>query len=113
MRHVGIDIIASKNGERIGISVKSRSRKEGTNNFKFTMIKPLEHVRKIKETCASFACKEYFAFILDQMGIIYGYLIPLSVIEKYYSVSAKSSQDWNMQKLTNDANTISFQLNWA
>ncbi|GMX60632.1 hypothetical protein Elgi_06930 [Paenibacillus elgii] len=113
VRHVGIDIIASKNGERIGISVKSRSRKDGASNFSFTMTKPLEHIKKIKETCSSFACEEYFAFVLDQMGIIYGYLIPLSVIEKYYSVSAKSSQDWNIQKLTNDASTISFQLNWA
>lgn len=112
LRHVGVDIIASKNGKRIGISVKSRSRKEGQVDYSLTMTKPLNHIEKVKQTCSNFGCEEYFAFVMDQEGKITVVITPLKVIKECYNVSTKSSQDWNIKKFQTDNRSISFELKW-
>lgn len=112
IRHVGVDIIASKDGKRLGISVKSRSRKEGQVDYSLTMTKPSSHIEKVEKTCASFGCEEYFAFVMDQGGKITVVITPLAVIKEYYIVSGKSSQDWNVKKFKADSRSISFELKW-
>lgn len=112
VKHIGVDIIASKNGQRIGISVKSRSRKVGKADFAITMTKPLEHIKHVKKTCADFNCEEYFAFVIDQMGTITCVLVPLKIIEANYQISSKSSQSWNIKKFQNDKRVQFFELKW-
>ncbi|MGG1400195.1 hypothetical protein ABE288_20585 [Bacillus salipaludis] len=111
-RHVGIDIIASKGGNRIGISVKSRSRKEGKSFNSLTINKPTEQIEKVKEACFQFDCEEYFAFVFDQLDTIKVVVTPLKVIEDCYTISTKSSQDWNIIKFEKDSRTSVFEFEW-
>lgn len=110
-QYVGIDIIASRNGERLGISVKSRSRKEGNSDYSLTIRKPVQEIQKVRETCLQFGCVPYFAFVVDQINTIKVVLTPLAVIESY-NISNKSSQNWNILKFEQDQRTKSFELGW-
>ncbi|RJE85215.1 hypothetical protein D3P07_21870 [Paenibacillus sp. 1011MAR3C5] len=112
VQHVGIDIIAAKDGKRLGISVKSRSRKTGIVNDRMTINYPEKHVQHVRETCRHFNCEEFFAFVLDQNNKIKVILTPLSCIEHYYVISSKSSQDWNMSKFEFDPSSQIFELAW-
>jgi|GEM_PF-7128058 len=109
-QYVGIDIIASRNGKRLGVSVKSRSRKEGKLDYSLTMGKPTELIKKVKETCLHFACELYFAFVIDQMDSIKVVITPLEVTEDTYNISTKSSLDWNVLKFEKDNRTSSFEF---
>jgi len=111
-QYIGIDIIASRNGKRIGISVKSRSRKEGKSDYSLTMNKPLGQMKKVENTCVHFACEPYFAFVVDQMDSIKVVITPLAVIEDCYTISQKSSQDWNILKFEKDKRTSVFEIEW-
>jgi Holliday junction resolvase-like predicted endonuclease len=111
-QYIGIDIIASRNGKRIGISVKSRSRKEGRSDYSLTIGKPLDQIQKVKNTCLQFACEPYFAFVIDQLDSIKVVVTPLEVIETCYIISAKSTQDWNILKFEKNVRTSSFELKW-
>lgn len=111
-QYVGIDIIASRGGKRIGISIKSRSRKVGKSDFSLTIGKPSEQIKKVKDSCLQFACEPYFAFVVDQMDIIKVVVTPLTVIEDCYTISTKSSQDWNILKFEKDIRTSSFEFEW-
>lgn len=53
--HTGIDIIAAKKNKKIGISVKSRSRKEGQENDNVLLEK--DRFEKAKKACESFGCE--------------------------------------------------------
>lgn len=111
-QYVGIDIIASREGKRIGVSVKSRSRKEGKSDFSLTMGKPSEQVKKVKDACLQFACEPYFAFVVDQMDSTKVVVTPLEVIEECYTISTKSSQEWNILKFEKDIRTSVFEFDW-
>lgn len=111
VNHIGVDILASKDGKRIGISVKSRSRKEGIANNAITISNPLSHIEKVKETCLNFDCEEYFAFIIDQLGTIKVVITPLEVVEENYKFRDQS-QDWNIQKFEKHKKSIVFELKW-
>lgn len=114
VRHVGIDIIASKDGERLGISVKARSRILGKTDYKFTMTNTYGQLGKVKKACEDFACIGKFAFVLDQEGSISGMLVPVEVIKKYYTANqAVSSQDWDTRKFENEPSVTKFNLKWS
>ena len=68
--HTGIDIIARrpKSTELMGISVKSRSRSEGTEGSHVNVSK--SHIDKIQEACQTFKCKPYIAFVVDESNYI-------------------------------------------
>ncbi len=114
--HIGIDIIASKDGERLGIQVKSRSRKEnqtGSSYTKFTMPSPRKHIADVRKACEDFGCVACFAFVLDKENVIVGVLIPLENIEKIYNnIGDQSSQDWDIMKFHDDPVSVKFQLDW-
>jgi Holliday junction resolvase-like predicted endonuclease len=112
-QYVGIDIIASKNNKRIGISVKSRSRKEGKADYSLTITKPILQIDKVKATCSQFACEPYFAFVIDQLDLIKVVVTPLAVIEGCYTNSNKSSQDWNILKFAKDNRSSVFEMKWS
>ena len=58
--HTGIDIIARNphTQEVMGISVKSRSRNEGTENDSISI--PNDNFAKAEAACAAFGCVPYF-----------------------------------------------------
>ncbi len=82
--YTGIDIVSysKSKDERIGVSVKSRTRKKGTEEEKITV--PSKNVPKIKHACNYFDCKPYFGCVIDKNfpQIINIYLIPLKDILK-------------------------------
>lgn len=113
VQHVGIDIIASKGNRRIGISVKSRSRKTGKKPDNAITIQNIAgHIQKMKGTCKAFGCEEYFAFVIDQKGSIKVVITPLKVVIEKYKISNTSSQNVNIEKLAKDRRSKIFQLNW-
>src|SRR5437667_9320111 len=73
--HTGIDIIARNphTQEIMGISVKSRSRKEGTEQAYITI--PNDNFTKAKAACAAFGCVPYFAIVIDAGEIIRAFIL--------------------------------------
>ena len=78
--HTGIDLIAyeKKTGKRIGISVKTRTRKLGTEKEGIYVKK--SEINKIKNACVYFACKPYFGIVVDRANSIDAILAPLEVV---------------------------------
>ncbi len=64
--YVGIDIVSYDKfkDERIGISVKSRTRKEGTETENISM--KANQIPKIRKACDYFDCKPYFGCVIDK-----------------------------------------------
>ncbi|OPH61821.1 hypothetical protein BC351_00850 [Paenibacillus ferrarius] len=111
-RHIGIDIIASKEGKRMGISVKARSRKPNETNFGYTVLKPYNHLQNINKACEDFNCSGYFSFVLDQQGLIRVYLVSVASVLKYYNPSSDTkNQEWKINKFINDSE-LNTNLNW-
>jgi len=98
--HTGIDIVAFRQkagkppgeGERIGISVKSRSKKEKAS--KGLLVNGKDY-KKIKEACKFFGCNtESIAFVFDRAsshdkGKIEVYLLTLQKLDTFYPVFAE------------------------
>lgn len=112
VRHIGIDIIAVKDGVRLGISVKARSRKKGKSNFGFTINNPKTTLSKIKKAESDFDCIGYFAFVLDQQGTINITMLPVASIEKHYVIGDQKSQEWNTRKFRGEDTVMQFELTW-
>lgn len=68
--HTGIDIIARalKSKEVMGISVKSRSRTTGAEGTNITIRR--DDMEKAQNACKAFRCRPYFAFVIDEKGLI-------------------------------------------
>ena len=62
--HTGIDLIAVRNGKRIGISVKSRSRDEGRHEVSINL--PRKNIKLTRDACQIFALEPYYAFVCDR-----------------------------------------------
>ncbi|MDH6348321.1 hypothetical protein [Brevibacillus sp. 1238] len=113
--HTGIDIIATRKstGERLGISVKSRSRAAGQIDNALTITRPSDEFRKVDEACGHFACKPYFAIVIDQENVINAYITSKENIINMFGHSSASSQNWNYKKLETDRNTVLFSLEYG
>lgn len=66
--HTGIDLVAfhKKSGKRLGISVKCRTRIEGTES-EGIYLKNAE-IKKIKDACGFFGCGEQYLGIVTDRG---------------------------------------------
>jgi hypothetical protein len=64
--HTGIDVIASRNGMRLGISVKSRSRHERRNDASINL--PRKNIEYTNAACAAFGLEPAYAFVCDREG---------------------------------------------
>jgi hypothetical protein len=64
--HTGIDLIASRNGKRLGISVKSRSRHERRNDASINL--PWKNIEYTSTACATFGLEPAYAFVCDREG---------------------------------------------
>jgi hypothetical protein len=79
--HTGIDVIASRNGTRLGISVKSRSRYEQRNDVSINL--PRKNFKYTNDACAAFGLEPAYAFVCDREGKgIVVYLMMDSVVQE-------------------------------
>ena len=95
--HTGIDIIAKNPRTKalMGISVKSRSRKEGTEGMSLSIDN--KNFDKIKKACKSFDCVPYFAFVIDGKNKIYCFILSMEKLLKMFP-EGKTRVDWKMGK---------------
>src|ERR1700723_260056 len=94
--HTGIDLLAfSKNGsERMGISVKCRSRKDGTEKDSVTL--PSDGFEKASKTCKTFGCEPFYAIVVDGASFIRCFLIPMIEVEQLATNGIDGRRYWQM-----------------
>jgi hypothetical protein len=94
--HTGIDIIANNplTHEIMGISVKTRTRVEGTEADDVY----ISHGQfgKVEAACQAFGCKPYFAIIVDAVPTIRGYLVSMEHLLEICP-KGKASCKWKMR----------------
>lgn len=95
--HTGIDIIAKNphTKELMGISVKSRSRKEGTEGGYLGIGN--DNFDKIEKACKSFSCIPYFAFVIDEEEKIYCFILSMERLLKLFP-KGETLVAWKMDK---------------
>ena len=83
--HTGIDLIAKRprSDERLGVSVKSRSRAPGTEADSVNIGRP-EDFAKLAAACAAFQCVPYFAVVVDAGGRMSVFLLSKEHLEHLY-----------------------------
>lgn len=95
VNHTGIDIIAKNpcTKELMGISVKSRSRREGSkgeylgiNNDNFI---------KAEKACRAFNCIPYFAIVVDEKDKIYCFILSMKKLLRMFP-KGKTMVAWKM-----------------
>lgn len=95
--HTGIDIIARHPHRRelLGISVKSRSRNEGTEGTHLNVRKP--DIDKARLACETFLCKPYLAFVVDEAQKIRVFMLSIADFLKIKPGGTKVSA-WTMSE---------------
>lgn len=93
--HTGIDIIARNphTQEIMGISVKSRSRREGSEEEYVSI--PNDSFDKAEIACKAFGCIPYFAVVVDGGNIIRGFIVPMNRLLALFP-KGKSGSGWKM-----------------
>jgi hypothetical protein len=83
--HTGIDLIARRprSDERLGISVKSRSRMPGTEATSVNIGHPKD-LAKVAAACSSFQCVPYFAIVVDAAPRMSVFLLSKEHLERLY-----------------------------
>jgi hypothetical protein len=86
--HTGIDLIARNphSRDRMGISVKSRSRYAGTENVSVNL--PSESFVKARKACQDFGCKPYFAIVVDAGDSVRCFILSLSRLKNIVGTGA-------------------------
>jgi hypothetical protein len=79
--------------ERMGISVKSRTRTAGAEN-EFVRL-PADDFTKIEEACSAFGCQPYFAVVVDAAKTIHFFIISAAHALQLYPRTAAGS-GWRM-----------------
>ena len=102
--HTGLDVIAynPSTKERIGITVKSRTRNIGKEETKvniFSYQKGKNDRQKLLDACKAFACKPWIAVYVETLMSADVYLTSLeNYDEKYRGRKGKAIDDWKMRK---------------
>jgi hypothetical protein len=93
--HTGIDIIAcSRDGlKRNGISVKARSRYDGTEASSINL--GTDDFAKARDACKSFGCRPYYAILVDARTSIRCFLLPLDEVEALVT-GGGATRHWQM-----------------
>jgi len=93
--HTGIDIIARNpyTQEVLGISVKSRSRTEGTEKEYVSI--PNDNFGKADAACKAFGCVPYFAVVVDAGDTIRGFILSMARLLTLYP-KGKTAAGWKM-----------------
>ena len=94
--HTGIDLIARnpRTKELMGISVKARSRTEGTE--KSNVLIEVEKLRKAEGASRTLGCMPYLAIVIDGGNLIRVFILSFKVLYKLYPSSRKRNVGWNM-----------------
>jgi Holliday junction resolvase-like predicted endonuclease len=100
--HTGIDLIAHnrKSGKRIGITVKSRTRKKGAEKETVNIFKKKNNDReKVQQACKDFACKPWIAVYIETSDAGDLFLTSLANYDaKYRGKINRAIEDWKMSK---------------
>jgi Holliday junction resolvase len=93
--HTGIDIVAfnPKTNQRLGISVKSRTRCEGTEGCSVTIFQKNEDLKKIKYACDCFGCEPWIAIYVETSTSADMYMTSLKHFDENYR---ENSKNWLM-----------------
>lgn len=112
--HTGIDLIALNphTKERMGISVKSRTRTAGAEN-EFVKL-PADDFDKIDEACRAFGCQPYFAVVVDAAETIHVFITSVAHALQLYPRTAAGS-GWRMSparlaEYARDPEVMTFEL---
>ena len=92
--HTGMDLIARNpyTRELMGISVKSRSRYEGTENT--TVRIERDNIIKLREACRAFGCEPYFAVVVDAGQSIRCFIVTMKYLVRLGE--ERKALYWNM-----------------
>jgi len=93
--HTGIDIIASDphSKEVMGISVKSRSRNEGTEDTYVSITN--DNFEKAQAACNAFGCIPYFSIVVDAGNTLRGFILPMAHLLDMFPMG-KTASAWKM-----------------
>jgi len=97
--HTGIDLIPynPKTGERLGITVKSRTRTRGQESVSVTVFKDKSERTKLFAACKYFGCQPWVAVYVEVENSADLYLTPLQHYEqKLRGGKQKNLFDWSM-----------------
>lgn len=100
VNHTGLDIIAYdlKSKHRLGITVKSRTRKSGKESDSVNVFKRKDR-EKLEIACKSFGCKPWLAIYVECGKIADMYLTSLANYDdNYKSKKAPAIETWSMNK---------------
>ena len=106
--HTGIDIVAynPNTTERLGITVKSRTRDEGKEEEPVHVLdhrKGKDDLQKVKDACQAFGCLPWIAVYVETERSADLYLTSLKNYEgKYRGKEGKAIDDWKMRKKDRD-----------
>lgn len=112
--HTGIDLIALNphTNERMGISVKSRTRKAGSENKDVNL--PADDFDKVVAACKAFGCQPYFAIVVDGAGIIRVFITPMAHVLELFpcrtNVSGWRMSAMHLEKYTHDPQIMTFEM---
>jgi Holliday junction resolvase-like predicted endonuclease len=99
--HTGIDIIAyhRESKRRIGVTVKSRTRKPGTETTSVNLfIRKRKDWKKIQEACEDFKCEPWIAVYVEAKESADLYLTSLANYDAKYRIGKKAIDDWKMSE---------------
>ena len=114
--HTGIDLLAyhSKTKRRLGISVKTRTRKMGTEDEGVYL--KVGEISKIKDACKAFEAEPFVGIVIDKINQIELFVISLDAIIKingegttYINVKVK---ELDIQKYKKQSNLIYVKLDY-
>lgn len=111
--HTGIDIIANNphTNEIMGISVKSRSRNEGSERT--SVMIPNEQYEKVEKACLAFGCSPYFAIVVDAGSKLKAFILRMEHLKNMFSATKTTSWKMNEKWTTvyeNDPEIKSFEF---
>lgn len=102
--HTGVDIIAYNRSanQRLGITVKSRTRSEGKEEDKVNVFfyqKGKNDRQKLRDACKAFACEPWIAIYVETASFADVYLTSLENYDaKYRGREGKAIDVWKMRK---------------
>lgn len=94
--HTGIDLLAfsKDHSKRIGISVKCRSRYDGTEHTAVNL--PPDGFLKAQVTCEIFGCEPYYAIVVDSTKGIQCFLLSLDHLQQLATGTDDRMRYWQM-----------------
>ena len=101
--HTGIDIVAynPKTEERLGITVKSRTRNVGTERTSVSIFysgKVKRDREKVREACKAFACEPWIGIYVETANSADVYLTSLKNYDSKYRKKGGTLDDWKMNE---------------